>query len=109
MTQPIQPTIGVGPFLGIKDRPYDQKILIPVRWWEIEPSTVYFRYLWLTQNKLTITGVFGERYSADEYPRVVVWRGEQYLEDGHHRAVLAGYLLTLAQGEQHMPMRVYFA
>lgn len=79
----------VGPFGGMRPRPYSQEeIVLPIRWWELEPRTVWFKDLILTQDKLVIAGLFGERYSIDMFPRIVVWRGEQFVEDGHHRLVL---------------------
>lgn len=40
-------------------------------------------------------------YSGDMYPHVVVWKGRNYLEDGHHRAMIA-----LLSGEKHILARV---
>lgn len=76
------------PFKGIKDRPYDQKFLEPVEWKKVEPVMFDFGRLYLTQQKLTIPGIFFlQRFSTDPFPRVVVYEGEHYLEDGHHRVV----------------------
>lgn len=40
-------------------------------------------------------------YSGDLYPHVVVWKNKNYLEDGHHRAVIA-----LLSGETWIMARV---
>lgn len=76
------------PFKGITSRPYDQDILRAVQWQTIRPTLIQFSNIWLTQSHLNIEGLLGKTYSTDPFPRVVQWRGEYYLEDGHHRLVL---------------------
>lgn len=40
-------------------------------------------------------------WCGDEYPHVIEWQGEMYLEDGHHRAMRA-----LLLGQETMRARV---
>lgn len=94
----------VAPFKGIRERPYAQSILPsgldrinkPVGW-------VAYKELWLTQKTLNIAGILGQRFSHDWYPHIVVWDGEIYLEDGHHRAVMR----ALNVGDD-MPCRIIY-
>ena len=76
------------PFAGIVERPYDQGLLSNVDWFGIKPVYVQFNQLYLTQEKLTILGLFGiQGYSTDAYVRVVEWGTNFYVEDGHHRLI----------------------
>lgn len=78
------------PFKGIRERPYSQAILPNgIERKQIQVETIYFRDIYLTQPTLNIMGIFGQQFSTDKYLHVVRWMGENYLEDGHHRAVLA--------------------
>lgn len=43
----------------------------------------------------------GPPASGDPYPHVISWRGDLYLEDGHHRVTLAAL-----SGESHVLARV---
>jgi hypothetical protein len=95
------------PFMGIlTERPYPPTGLTTARWIEnVFSQPVYLRDLWLTQNGVRIGPLFGLtdiHASADIYPHVVSWRGELYLEDGHHRVVRE----ALA-GVRVMAMRVF--
>lgn len=77
------------PFKGIVERPYSQKLLEGIYRHDIFPQTMVMRDLWLTQNKLTVTGMLGaQKFSTDSYPHIVEWQGSFYVEDGHHRLVL---------------------
>lgn len=58
-------------------------------WYFIEPIDIHFDELWLTQTHLNIEGVLGRKFSTDPFPRVVNFEGDNYLEDGHHRVVIA--------------------
>jgi hypothetical protein len=76
------------PFAGIVERPYDQAILTNVDWLGIKPVYVQFKDLHLTQEKLTVLGLFGiQSYSTDPHIRVVDWENKLYVEDGHHRLI----------------------
>lgn len=95
------------PFRGFVDeRPYPETGLTTARWKaEVPTMVVYFTDLWLTQNGVRITPLFGvkeEHASADTYPHVVSWQGELYLEDGHHRVVREALF-----GIRSMRMRVF--
>lgn len=81
------------PFAGTVERPYDQARLTGVDWYAIEARRILFTDLWLTQTHLNIEGVFGKRFSTDSFPRAVLFQGRHYLEDGHHRLVLAAHCL----------------
>lgn len=95
------------PFRGIVVRlPYPETGLNTDRWMaEVTPARVLFGNLWLTQDHLRIMGVFGVPNWAsanDPLPHAVFWQGELYLEDGHHRIVLAAL-----RGETSALMRVF--
>jgi hypothetical protein len=75
-------------FPGITKRPYDQARLADVDWRGINPIEVWFRGLWLTQDKLTIAAMLSlDSFSTDPYPRAVLVDGRAFLEDGHHRVI----------------------
>jgi hypothetical protein len=76
------------PFRGVRTRPYDQDAL-PRERGSAPVAQVALADLWLTQHHLNIEGLFGKRYSRDSRPHVVRHDGELYVEDGHHRLVLA--------------------
>lgn len=74
-------------FRGFHERPYDQALLRDVDWYTLAPCYVELISLWLTQKHLNIEGVLGKRYSTDVFPRLVRYKGDLYVEDGHHRLV----------------------
>lgn len=78
----------IGPFKSIVDRPYDQAALKEFDWSRVKPELVHFSEINLTQSHLNIEGLLGKQYSGDPYPRLIEWKGEYYLEDGHHRLVM---------------------
>jgi hypothetical protein len=89
----MMPAMGA-PFRGIIDaRPYPPTGLTTERWKrEVRLAPVRLADLTLTQQHLRVDGLFGdvnERSADDSVPHVVLWRGNLYLEDGHHRAVRA--------------------
>jgi hypothetical protein len=94
------------PFAGVMDvRPYPPTGLTTARWAaEVEPQTVEFAGLWLTQPSVNILALFGHSDRAsDGFPHVVAWQGIHLLEDGHHRVVRA----ALCHGLTELPMRVF--
>lgn len=87
------------PFAAIATRPYDQALLTDVDWYEIKPVYIQCSSLILTQEKLTVKGLFGlERYSTDPHIRIVEWKGCLYVEDGHHRLIEQAIQRGFGQG-----------
>lgn len=94
------------PFRGVVcNRPYPPTGLTTARWAaEVPVAEVDLSRVWLTQGGVNIAALFGHTIrESDEHPHVVVWRGELYLEDGHHRAVRAALRSTVT----HMTARVF--
>lgn len=96
------------PFKGIVDiRPYRQTGLTTERWMkEVPVRSVPFENLFLTQAGVLIAPLFsnGSSYTGDSTPHTVLWRGNYYLEDGHHRvtrAALEGHLAVWARVFMH--------
>jgi len=89
------------PFRRIIDRsngtPWPQAGMTTQRWIdEVQPRHVQIRDLIATQPHVileALTDTFmrddAQAWSRDPYPHVVSWRGDLYLEDGHHRAIRA--------------------
>lgn len=90
------------PFAGITKRPYSQDFLSNVDRYSVDPSTVDFKSVWLTQTHLNIKGIFGQRYSVDVFPHLVLYRHVLYVEDGTHRLVLSAL-----EGIRQAPMRIF--
>lgn len=74
------------PFAGIAHRPYEQSN-ITAFWGDIAPTQQHLTDIILTQDTVTIRGMFGRTYSHDRFPRCVRVDRRIYLEDGHHRLV----------------------
>lgn len=96
------------PFKGIvQKRPYPPTGLSTARWIvEVPTRPTAMHTLTLTQTGVRIGGLFGVKSAhaaADDFPHVVAYNGQLYLEDGHHRVVRAA-LTTLCR---IMLMRVY--
>ena len=90
------------PFAGIAERPYDNMLTCNVDWKGIELEPFLYKDIWLTQNRLTILGMFSvQQYSTDLYPHLVLYQGNLYLEDGHHRVIKRALL-----GHIDGPMRL---
>lgn len=81
------------PFKGIvKDRPYPDTGLSTALWpLKTHVLIVPFDNLYLTQDGVFIEALFrtSGSYSGDDTPHVILWRGNYWLEDGHHRVVSA--------------------
>lgn len=95
------------PFKGILHsvvRPWKETGLSTKSWIsDVATSLIAMEDLWLTQDGVYIHALFGEKLSSiDPFPHVVIWHGEMYLEDGHHRVVK----LALA-GDLYLEARVY--
>ncbi len=91
----------------IEYRPFNTAGMSSKLWMEIEPTTVLLENLILTQRQLYIGAMIrlgrGEKNlhttkpgwtppdtdSGDPLPHVVKWKGEFYVEDGHHRVMTA--------------------
>lgn len=76
-----------------------------VDWLSIEPELINYDDLITTQAGVWIAPLLsGElREGSDFFPRVVAWRNEFYLEDGHTRIVRA-----ILSGHVRGMVRVYF-
>jgi hypothetical protein len=73
-------------------------------WLSVPVRLVYIDELVATQPHLHIAALTEDPrvpVGGDEYPHVVQWRGELYLEDGHHRAVRA-----MMRGERAIEVRL---
>lgn len=83
------------PFKGIvKERPYPPTGLTTLRWaLETRVQIVPLENLFLTQGGVFIEPLFRSQGShcGDDMPHVVLWRGNFYLEDGHHRRSSRSY------------------
>lgn len=79
------------PFKGIiTDRPYPATGLTTNSWsLKSRLMRVPMENVYLTQAGVFIEPLFrhGKTHSGDDVPHVVFWRGNFYLEDGHHRIV----------------------
>lgn len=70
------------------------------KWLEVPPSYVLLDRLIATQPGVLFAGLTESLPQRDPYPHVIRWRGDDYLEDGHHRAVramLLGYTTLRAR------------
>jgi hypothetical protein len=91
------------PFKGIVDeRPYPPTNLSTQTWPKHSiVLDVPVKNLFLTQKGVWIEALFRSgSHSGDDTPHVVLWRGNYYLEDGHHRVVsaaLAGHKTIYAR------------
>jgi len=80
------------PFKGfIDERPYPVSGLTSKLWLAIPIQKVVLKDLVLTQRGVFIDPLFSNAlsYSKDAFPHVIIWNNDFYLEDGHHRVVLA--------------------
>lgn len=94
------------PFKGIvEERPYPPTGLTTALWAaRVRPIEIAFADLWLTQKHVRVKPLFGiTDRDSDAFPHVVFWRGEFYLEDGHHRVTRA----ALAWHARRLHMRAY--
>lgn len=95
------------PFAGIvTERPYPPTGLTSARWLnEVRIEPVEFAELYLTQNGVRISPLFGvePHESSDLFPHVVQWNGKRYLENGHHRVTRAALVYNFVA----MLMRVF--
>lgn len=84
--------------------PWNTKGMTTALWQSVPTRLVYIDELIATQGHLHIDALIGDPrvpVGGDEYPHVVEWRGELFLEDGHHRAMRA-----LIRGETALRARV---
>lgn len=100
-------TVTEFPFAGVVlSPPYPTSGLSTKRWIrEVPLAVVLFRDLWLTQDGIHFTTLFGIRRAAsanDTMPHVISYGGKMFLEDGHHRVTC----LALA-GRQGVWARVF--
>lgn len=61
-------------------------------WMDVETELVPMATLWATQAGILLAPLIDpstEPVGRDPFPHVIRWRGRDYLEDGHHRAVRA--------------------
>lgn len=80
-------------FAGIDtSRPWPKTEMTTEKWKQIPPIFVPLNRLIATQEGVKFEALIGQAkpsFSGDNTPHVVSWRGNLYLEDGHHRAVRA--------------------
>lgn len=78
-------------FKGIDTtRPWPKAGMTTEKWKQVPAFTVDIRDLIATQDGVKILPLWvreDSSYCGDPLPHVVSWRGNLFLEDGHHRAV----------------------
>lgn len=106
VTPPVRIPVAALPFRGVVSvRPYPATGLTTARWRaEVPVLDVPLADLWLTQEHVVIPALWGHTtHAGDDYPHVVQWCGDRYLEDGHNRIVRA----ALTAAVESIPMRVF--
>lgn len=105
---PIAKDVFGSEYEPVKTRPWPRTGMSTQQWMEIEPVEVAIRELHYSQPTVSISALLavadGEldvSYSGDELPHVITFRGTQYVEDGHHRVVVAAI-----RGEKQILARV---
>jgi hypothetical protein len=84
---------------GVK-RPWGD---LEINWRDIAPEAVRISSLTATQSGVYFEPLMpGFERKGDEYPRVIVYDGVSYLEDGHHRVVR-----KMLEGKRYIWARVY--
>jgi hypothetical protein len=83
-------------FAGIISRddgcPWGETGMTTAKWLGIPATTVRIADLIATQPGVLLEALSPSPHipvGGDPVPHVIVWRGDMYLEDGHHRAVRA--------------------
>lgn len=76
---------------GGRDRDWPDQGMTTDLWRAIEPCPVEIDQLHPTQPGVLFAAICNPRIrdGGDTLPHVVEWRGDLYLEDGHHRVVRA--------------------
>lgn len=71
--------------------PWGETGMTPRKWYEVPTEIVVIRELIATQPGLYLRALMDPSLpvGGDPLPHVIAWRGEMYLEDGHHRAMQA--------------------
>lgn len=94
------PTIGTA-------RPYPETGITTAQWRALPVVEVEWARLTTTQDQLDLATVIDPervREGGDAFPHVVSYRGDLYLEDGHHRVAR-----SIIQGYDRGPVRIFEA
>lgn len=84
-------------------RPWADTGMTTEKWKQVPIFTLGIDDLIATQDGVKLSPLItpGESFCGDEIPHVVSWRGNLYLEDGHHRVIGA-----LCRNEKKIRARV---
>jgi len=88
--------------------PWGETGMTSKKWLKVETESIPVSMLIATQPGVLLHALSeeysGEPIGGDKHPHVIYWRGEYYLEDGHHRVLRA-----MLRGEKSVEVRVLTA
>lgn len=95
-----------GPVWTGPHRPWEPTGHTTTTWANIPTRAVPLDGLHLTQNQVSVPGLIhhahgGPSWCGDPHPHVIHWQGRYWVNDGHHRALVAWL-----RGDQYLEARV---